>query len=224
MNNKYLKLFVDSLEKYQKLNDAEFGRLIRAALAYKANGEEVKLNGREDLLWDSMKLEIDRDNGAYEALCAVRSEAGKKGADVRWQNDGKNSKCHLPYSKESQTCQDKEEDEEKDKEEDNITPLTPHRGEVDVFAEFAGENIALLKTLRAFNEMRDKNKKKMTDHAKTLLLTRLKTYPEKDWIEILNRSILNSWQSIYPLKDDETSGTAKMLNKSYDMMDGWANE
>ena len=58
----YLKLFVDSLEKHRKLNDAEFGRLIRAALSYKATGVEVDLSGREELLWDGIKLEIDRDN------------------------------------------------------------------------------------------------------------------------------------------------------------------
>lgn len=42
-NAKYLKLFVDCLERCQKLNDAEFGRLIRAALSYKATGVEVRL-------------------------------------------------------------------------------------------------------------------------------------------------------------------------------------
>ena len=60
MEKKYLKLFVDCLEKYRKLNDAEFGRLIRAALSYTATGVEVELMGREELLWDGMKLDIDR--------------------------------------------------------------------------------------------------------------------------------------------------------------------
>ena len=64
----YLKLFVDSLEKYQKLSDAEFGRLMRAALNYKSMGvekdAEASLKGREKLLWDGIKLEIDKDNVA----------------------------------------------------------------------------------------------------------------------------------------------------------------
>ena len=45
----YLKLFVDSLEKYQKLNDSEFGRQVRAALRYKATGAEPDDLGREAL-------------------------------------------------------------------------------------------------------------------------------------------------------------------------------
>lgn len=115
----YLKLFTDALEKYRKLNDAEFGRLIRAALTYKATGVEVELMGREELLWDGIKIDIDRDNESYEDVCVKRSEAGKKGAKARWQNNSKNGKCHLPYSKNGQDKEkdkDKEEEKDKDKE------------------------------------------------------------------------------------------------------------
>ena len=115
VNNPYLKLFVDSLEKYQKLNDSEFGRLVRAALRYKATGAEPDDLGREALLWDGMKLDIDRDNQAYWEIVKSRSEAGKKGACARWQTDSKNGKCHLPYGKNGQD-KDKEEDKDKKKE------------------------------------------------------------------------------------------------------------
>lgn len=115
MEKKYLKLFVDCLEKYRKLNDAEFGRLIRAALSYTATGVEVELMGREELLWDGMKLDIDRANKKYDDVCAIRSEAGKKGAETRWQTHSKNSKSHLPYSKNGQE-EEKEEEKEKEKE------------------------------------------------------------------------------------------------------------
>ena len=114
-NRSYLKLFVDCLEKYQKLNDTEFGRLVRAALRYKATGAEPGELGREALVWDGMRLDIDRDNESYTATCSARAEAGRKGAEARWQNHSKNSKngkSHLPYSKNGQ---DKEEDKDKDK-------------------------------------------------------------------------------------------------------------
>ena len=102
MSATYLKLFVDCLEKYQKLNDTEFGRLVRAALRYKATGADPAGLKREALLWDGMRLDIDRDNESYDAIVSTRSEAGKKGAKARWQTDGKNSKngkSHLPYGK-----------------------------------------------------------------------------------------------------------------------------
>ena len=113
MSATYLKLFVDCLEKYQKLNDTEFGRLVRAALRYKATGAEPDDLGREALLWDGMRLDIDRDNESYSAIANARAEAGKKGAKARWQTDSKNSKSHLPYGKNGQ-----EEDKDKEKEED----------------------------------------------------------------------------------------------------------
>ena len=91
-NRSYLKLFVDCLEKYQKLNDTEFGRLVRAALCYKATGAEPDELGREALVWDGMRLDIDRDNESYTATCSARAEAGRKGAEARWQNHSKNSK------------------------------------------------------------------------------------------------------------------------------------
>lgn len=115
MASVYLKLFVDCLEKYEALNDTEFGRLVRAGLRYKATGEQTDNMGREALVWPGMRLDIDRDNEAYNETVASRSEAGKKGAMARWQKDGKNSKCHLPYGKNGQ---DKEEDKDKEKDQD----------------------------------------------------------------------------------------------------------
>lgn len=118
----YLKLFVDSLEKYQKLNDGEFGRLVRAALRYKATGAEPDDLGREALLWDGMRLDIDRDAEKYERTVAVRSEAGKKGGRPKKQ---KKQMLFL----ESKKSQDKDKDKDKDKEED-IAPLLSPQGEV----------------------------------------------------------------------------------------------
>lgn len=120
-NAVYLKLFVDCLDKFQKLNDTEFGRLVRAALRYKATGAEPTELGREALLWDGMRLDIDRDNESYSAKCSVRAEAGKKGAEARWQSQkaySKNGKSHLTYSKNGQ-----DKDKEEDKEEDKDRPL-----------------------------------------------------------------------------------------------------
>lgn len=117
---KYLKIFTDAETKYQKLSDAEFGRLIRAGLHYKETGEEIELTGRESLLWDGLKLDIDRDTEKYGNLCAVRSAAGQKGAAARWQTKGKNSKSHLLYSKNNQ-----DKDKEEDKEEEYIPPISP---------------------------------------------------------------------------------------------------
>lgn len=115
----YLKLFVDSLEKYQKLNDSEFGRLVRAALRYKATGAEPDDLGREALLWDGMRLDIDRDAEKYERTVAARSEAGKKGGRPKKQK----KQMLFLESKKSQ-------DKDKDKDKEDIAPLLSPQGEV----------------------------------------------------------------------------------------------
>ena len=112
----YLKLFVDCLEKYQKLSDSEFGRLVRAALQYKATGAEPTDLGREELLWDGIKLDIDRDTEKYASVVAARTEAGKKGGRPKKQ------KKQMLFE-ESKKSQDKDKDKEEDK--DNIPPKSP---------------------------------------------------------------------------------------------------
>ena len=109
----YLKVFFDWQERFQKLSDAELGRLLRAAISYKRDGLVPQLTGREELLFDGLKLEIDRDIEAYDAMCRSRQSAGRAGAAARWQPDGKHGKCHFADGKHG-----KEEDKEKDKDKD----------------------------------------------------------------------------------------------------------
>ena len=73
--------------------------------------------------------------------------------------------------------------------------------------EFLGEDKELRDTFKAFVEMRLKQRKPMTDYAKTLLVKRLRTLAtdRQGWIAILNQSIENSWQSVYPLHNDRNS-------------------
>lgn len=207
----YLKLFVDVRERYQKLSDAEFGRLIRAALTYKSEGVEVKLQGREELMWDGMKLDIDRDNERQKSVNDSRAEAGRKGAESRWQKDGKNSKCHLPYSKNSYDKDKDKDKEEEDKDKDKDKNNPPKSPQGDLFVDFAGEDRELLEALREFEAMRKAIKKPMTGQAKKNLVGKLQRFSEpyhakqRYMVECLHESILNDWQSVYELKDFQDS-------------------
>ena len=71
------------------LNDAEFGRLCRALIDYSADGTPIALSGNERFFAKRVMAHEDRFKGSYEAICDVRSEAGKKGAAARWQNGKK---------------------------------------------------------------------------------------------------------------------------------------
>ena len=83
----------------EALNDAEFGRLTRALLAYSMTGEQIALCGNERFYAKRVMAQEDRFKASYDGISATRSEAGKAGAVARWQNskrifaNGKNSKA-----------------------------------------------------------------------------------------------------------------------------------
>lgn len=69
-----------------------------------------------------------------------------------------------------------------------------------VFAEFAGADSELLKALRDFDSMRKKMGRPLTDRAKEMIVNKLKTFPEEQWIPILEQSILHCWRGVFPLE------------------------
>ena len=77
--------------------------------------------------------------------------------------------------------------------------------------EFLGDDKELRDTFKAFIEMRVKQRKPMTDYAKTLLVKKLRVLAEdrQGWIAILNQSIENSWQSVYPIHSNDRNNTGK---------------
>jgi hypothetical protein len=92
-----------------------------------------------------------------------------------------------------------------------ISPLPPSgekEKQKDLFAEFANGDTKLLAALTAFDQMRTRIKKPMTDRAKELLLAKLQTFPSRDWTAILDQSVMSCWQGIFPLGGDKAQRTA----------------
>ena len=98
----------------------------------------------------------------------------------------------------SMTCQpchdtdiDIEEDKDKKKKKNKKEPYS--------------DDPELNQAILAFMEYRKSVKKPMTDHAVKLLLTKLNGMTQyiPEQIEILNQSIVNGWQGIFPLKDNQ---------------------
>lgn len=66
------------------------------------------------------------------------------------------------------------------------------------------ENAELRDALKAFSEMRAKQRKPLTPRAMALLLTALDSLSrnESEKVKIVNQSIVHGWQSVYALKPD----------------------
>lgn len=90
-------------------------------------------------------------------------------------------------------------------------------------AEYA-QNEELQNALKAFVQMRSFIKKPMTEYAFKLMLKKLDEIGNTDdtKIAILNQSITNNWQGIFPLKDGNTK-QEKQPEKKYDQ-NGYGSE
>lgn len=89
-DKKSFVLYTDSRPQWEKLTDEQAGRLIKSVIAYSDTGEEPDFREfpMEDIMFEGLKAQLNRDAEKWEASKKARSEAGKKGADARWGNDG----------------------------------------------------------------------------------------------------------------------------------------
>ena len=88
-----------------------------------------------------------------------------------------------------------------------------------VIKEYIYKGEKFLETYSDFKNMRDDIKKPMTERAEKILLTKLKKLAgennEELAIKILEQSILNNWQDIYPLKEENNANGSNGYKKSY---------
>lgn len=75
------------------LTDAEFGRLVRGMYRYFTTGEAIAPEGNERFFIKGAMADQDNFRRKYEEVSQKRREAGKKGANNRWQGIANASKC-----------------------------------------------------------------------------------------------------------------------------------
>ena len=75
----YVKLHTDALNAYKRLSDTEFGRAVRAILQYAEDGTEPNLPGKESIMFDVLREQVERDRVSYEKKLAAQRANGSKG-------------------------------------------------------------------------------------------------------------------------------------------------
>jgi len=72
-----------------------------------------------------------------------------------------------------------------------------------------------IKVWNKFKTMRNKIKKPMTKYAEELIMIKLNklTNNEEEQIAILNESIMNNWQGVFPLKKQSTAPAKKVMTE-----------
>lgn len=141
-----------------------------------------------------------------------------KGQDLLPENNGNNSlqcngevtECNCEVTKSNTEIERREKRKEKDNKKEK------KGSEFDLVINNYTNNEELKNTLYEFIKMRKSIKSAMTTKGLTLLLNKLNKLSnnENEKIEILNQSILNSWKSVFELKDKQINKIKK--GKTFD--------
>ena len=100
-------LLLEHVHTMEELSDAEFGQFIRAYAAFVETGIEPDFSDRSlRIMWKTVRAFDQMNCQKYAKTSEARQEAGRKGAEKRWNlrqqsmaNDSKNSNCHFANSK-----------------------------------------------------------------------------------------------------------------------------
>lgn len=115
----YVKLYTDALYAYKRLSDTEFGRALRAVLQYAEDGTEPNLPGKECIMFDVLREQVERDRAAYN----TKIENGKKGGRPPKKKDNLKNRPVISDSEKTERNQDKDK-------EVYIPPYNPPTGEI----------------------------------------------------------------------------------------------
>lgn len=208
-------LYTEQKEVIDKLSDEQAGKLIKAIYEYVETGEMPNLDNVLDLVIIPFKQNLDRNADKYEETKKKRSEAGKLGAEIKKQKQAKQANAKFANNKQAKQAvnvndnvnvnEDVLLEKEKNKKRKSFE---------DVFLENHCSK-ELESTLRDFIDMRKTIKKPMTTRALELLLKNLErlTNLEEEKIAILNQSIEHGWQTVYPLKNNNSNQNKQEKSK-----------
>ncbi len=122
----YVKLHTDALLAYKRLSDTEFGRAVRAVLQYVEDGTEPNLPGKESIMFDVLREQVERDRKSYDKRVEAQRENGSKGGRPRKNQKPKETHGFLENPTKPNETQITQE-----KEKEYISPLPPLKGEGD---------------------------------------------------------------------------------------------
>ena len=100
----------------------------------------------------------------------------------------------------------------------NTDKKTDEKTNINNMFSFSYSNIdVFMETLKAFEEMRKKIKKPLTDKARELIIKKLSNISNGNGdiaIKIMENSIENSWQGVFPLKNENSVATNPKADKA----------
>ena len=91
-------LYTEQKEVVDKLSDEQAGKIFKAIYEYIQTDKMPRLDGLLDIIIIPFKQSIDRNTEKWEEIKKKRSEAGKKGAEIKKQNQAKEANAIVAKS------------------------------------------------------------------------------------------------------------------------------
>ena len=209
----YVKLWISYKNYFEAYSAAEVGRLVLAMIEYRESGASPEFSGSERFIWPAIRRDIDESIKAQESAAESHRECGRLGGRPRKANETEeNQENQNGFSESKKSYGQGQRTKDKDKGHNN-NPLPP-KGAFEVFAEGDAE---LLTALKAFEAMRKKIKKPMSEDAKGRLVSKLKLMSsDRDtWIAILHQSEDRCWSDVYELKTEPKKSPNNMAGANF---------
>lgn len=200
----YVKLWISYKSYFESYSAAEVGRLVLAMIEYRESGASPEFSGSERFIWPAIRRDIDESIKAQESAAEANRENGKKGGRPKKPNKTEeNPKNPFGFSESEKSHGQGQRTKDKDNGHNN-NPLPP-KG---VFEEFAQDNAVLLSALKAFEAMRKRIKRPMSEDAKKRLVGKLQRMSQDPsiWVAMLNQSEDKCWLDVFELKTDQSLG------------------
>lgn len=161
-----------------------------AIIEYGVTGNKPTLPSSIAGYWPMIKKALDTSKQRYDA--------GKKG--------GESSK-ESRFGSSNKKNKDNENNKERENNKENNTADAASEGATqqdrqDVFAQFAGEDSALLQALQDYGIMRQEKHKELTDTMRRSLCRQLdEEFHRCEWVEIIEQATMRGWMKFYPLDE-----------------------
>lgn len=207
----YLELLLFSLDTDGIIFYENIEQNLEAELALKIDEDEINIKAAL-AIFESLGL-IERgenDDLRLVEACSLMGSECDSAARVRAfrakKKETETLQCNARVTQSNKNVTtDKEKDKEIEKEEETEKEFYAHTREAKKQEAFEIPSFINPEIWKDFEAMRKQVKRPMSERAKKLIVARLQKLGEDKANEILEQSIVNCWQDVYPLKMDRNN-------------------
>lgn len=199
-NKKAVIIYADWIKKFEALTDDEAGKLIKHFFRYVNDQNPKAVDRMTELLFIDIEQSLKRDLKKWEERAERSRENGLKGG-----RPPKEENLEKPEETQRVILKPRKPDSVND----SVSVIVK-----DTVKDKKGKESASPFDLvfSDFLLMRKTIRKPCSSRAQELIKNKLEDFAPKDvitQIKILEQSIENSWQTVYPLKNNQQNGTEK---------------